>query len=279
MPVAICVFWWDAPLSLWNYGSVLAGGRVLASDVLLCVAFFGCYRTSCVRAAPEVANLAAAETHRAHDFRRLDAAQRSQLLSSSHRGRCRRASCTARRRTDGRIRSLGIVDLARRWPSWSRGVSPDWRLRNLRRLCVVMPTFDLRPLLGAARATKAASCDTLLALVAFALNGLLMLAYLDYYQGALQRSALTLGESGHATTCGHPVFVHPGGPQSARTFASAQLDSPGDRSGGMRRRVSNVQVPSGVWCQCCCSPRPSFLARRLHDMGWQRMAGSSSVPF
>ena len=44
MPVAICVFWWDAPLSLWNYGSVLAGGRVLASDVLLCVAFFGCYR-------------------------------------------------------------------------------------------------------------------------------------------------------------------------------------------------------------------------------------------
>ena len=44
MPVAICVFWWDAPLSMWNYGSVMAGGRVLASDVLLCVAFVGCYR-------------------------------------------------------------------------------------------------------------------------------------------------------------------------------------------------------------------------------------------
>ena len=35
----------------------------------------------------------------------------------------------------------------------------------------------------------------LLALLAFALNGLLMLGYLDYYRGALQRSATTLGET------------------------------------------------------------------------------------
>jgi hypothetical protein len=34
----------------------------------------------------------------------------------------------------------------------------------------------------------------LLALVAFALNGVLMLCFLDYYRGALQRRALTLGE-------------------------------------------------------------------------------------
>ena len=34
-----------------------------------------------------------------------------------------------------------------------------------------------------------------LALAAFALNGLLMLAYLDYYKGVLQRRALTLGEA------------------------------------------------------------------------------------
>lgn len=34
-----------------------------------------------------------------------------------------------------------------------------------------------------------------LALVAFALNGLLMLTYLHYYKGALQRHALTLGEA------------------------------------------------------------------------------------
>ena len=34
-----------------------------------------------------------------------------------------------------------------------------------------------------------------LALAAFALNGLLMLAYIDYYKGALQRHAPTLGEA------------------------------------------------------------------------------------
>lgn len=60
-------------------------------------------------------------------------------------------------------------------------------------LCVVMPVstcalywsaiLEHRPL-GAA-----------LALAAFALNGLLMLAYLDYFQGALRRRAPTLGEA------------------------------------------------------------------------------------
>ena len=60
-------------------------------------------------------------------------------------------------------------------------------------LCVVMPIstcavfwsviLDHQPL-GAA-----------LALVAFALNGLLMLAYIDYYKGALERHALMLGDA------------------------------------------------------------------------------------
>jgi uncharacterized membrane protein YphA (DoxX/SURF4 family) len=60
-------------------------------------------------------------------------------------------------------------------------------------LCVVMPVstcamfwsvvLDHQPL-GAA-----------LALTAFALNGLLMLAYIDYYRGTLQRHAPMLGEA------------------------------------------------------------------------------------
>jgi len=60
-------------------------------------------------------------------------------------------------------------------------------------LCVVMPVLtcavywsvilDHRPL------------GALLALAAFAINGLLMLAYIDYYKGVLQRRALTLGEA------------------------------------------------------------------------------------
>lgn len=60
-------------------------------------------------------------------------------------------------------------------------------------LCVVMPVstcalywsviLEHQPL-GAVQA-----------LAAFALNGLLMLAYIDYYRGALQRHALSLGEA------------------------------------------------------------------------------------
>jgi uncharacterized membrane protein YphA (DoxX/SURF4 family) len=60
-------------------------------------------------------------------------------------------------------------------------------------LCVVMPVstcalywaliLDHQPL------------EVVLALVAFALNGVLMLAYIDYYKGALQRDALMLGDA------------------------------------------------------------------------------------
>ncbi len=39
------------------------------------------------------------------------------------------------------------------------------------------------------------SLGAVLALAAFALNGLLMLAYVDYYKGVLQRYARTLGEA------------------------------------------------------------------------------------
>ena len=60
-------------------------------------------------------------------------------------------------------------------------------------LCVVMPIstcalywsliLDHQPL------------GALVALLAFALNGLLMLAYIDYYKGPLQRRALMFGEA------------------------------------------------------------------------------------
>ena len=44
MPVAFCVFWWDAPLSNWSTNSVIAGARVLASNLLLCVAYIASLR-------------------------------------------------------------------------------------------------------------------------------------------------------------------------------------------------------------------------------------------
>ena len=103
----------------------------------------------------------------------------------------------------------------------------------------------------------------LLALVAFALNGLLMLAYLDYYQGALQRSALSLGESGQAMSW-DSLFVHSKGRTAREHFIGAL-----------------IPLAIVVWWYAQASPNvyPQWsllvllfpasvlLARRLHDMG------------
>jgi hypothetical protein len=60
-------------------------------------------------------------------------------------------------------------------------------------LCVVMP-ISVCALYWAAILDHQ-PIGALSALAAFALNGFLMLAYVDYYKGALQRRAVTLGEA------------------------------------------------------------------------------------
>jgi hypothetical protein len=60
-------------------------------------------------------------------------------------------------------------------------------------LCVVMPISTCA--LYWSLILDHQALGALLALVAFALNGLLMLAYIDYYKGALQRRALAVGEA------------------------------------------------------------------------------------
>jgi uncharacterized membrane protein YhaH (DUF805 family) len=127
-------------------------------------------------------------------------------------------------------------------------------------LCVVMPTsacalywalLEHQPL------------PLLLALLAFALNGLLMLAYLDYYKGALQRSALSLGESGQALTW-DTLFVHSQGRTSREHFIPALIP------------LAIVvwwyaQAGPNVYPQwsllVLLFPAIVLLARRLHDMG------------
>ena len=60
-------------------------------------------------------------------------------------------------------------------------------------LCVVMPVSTCALYWSAILEHQ--PLGAVLALVAFALNGLLMLAYIDYYKGALQRHALMVGEA------------------------------------------------------------------------------------
>ena len=60
-------------------------------------------------------------------------------------------------------------------------------------LCVLMPVSTCAVYWTVVLEHSAAGA--VLALAAFALNGLLMLAYIDYYRGVLQRSASALGEA------------------------------------------------------------------------------------
>jgi hypothetical protein len=63
----------------------------------------------------------------------------------------------------------------------------------------------------------------LLALAAFALNGLLMLGYIDYYRGSLQRSAPSLGERERAPTNYDSLFASPNGRASRAQFLPALI--------------------------------------------------------
>ncbi len=257
MPVAFCVFWWDAPLSMWNFGSVMAGGRVLASDVLLCVAFIGCYRAMfTLRPKPQaMPQLVLLGRTIFGAWMLINGA--NYLFFSLWPVPMGHAPLSVE--LMGAFVHSGLLTVA----MLIQLVTGALLLTGLfapAALCVVMPTsacalywalLEHQPL------------PLLLALLAFALNGLLMLAYLGYYQGALQRSPLTLGESGQAMTWDE-LFVHTKGRTSREHFIAAV-----------------VPLAIVVWWYAQASPNvyPQWsllvllfpasvlLARRLHDMG------------
>ena len=45
MPVSFCVWYWDTPLEGWGSGASIFGTAVLVCNVLLCLAYFGSYRS------------------------------------------------------------------------------------------------------------------------------------------------------------------------------------------------------------------------------------------
>jgi uncharacterized membrane protein YhaH (DUF805 family) len=127
-------------------------------------------------------------------------------------------------------------------------------------LCVLMPIstcalywsaiLDHQPL-GAA-----------LALIAFALNGLLMLAYIDYYKGALQRHALAFGETGR--TSFDSLFTSAAGRASRSQFLAALITL----VAVMVFYAYLVVGRSGQWSLLVLViPAIVLHARRLHDMG------------
>lgn len=257
MPVAFNVFWWDAPLAHWNTSSVIAGGRVIASNVLLSIAFFGCYRAMFPL------------RPRAQSMQQLVLVGRTVFgawmllgglnyfflslwaLPSSHQPLA--AELLGAFTHAGLLNVAMLIQLITGALILTGVFAPA-------ALCVVMPTstcalywalLEHQPL------------PLLLALGAFALNGLLMLAYFGYYKGALQSSALTLGESEQGTSW-NTLFVHPKGRTSREPFIGAVLSLAVvvwfySRSGPDQYALWGVLV--------LLFPAVVLHARRLHDMG------------
>jgi uncharacterized membrane protein YhaH (DUF805 family)/uncharacterized membrane protein YphA (DoxX/SURF4 family) len=256
MPVAFCVFWWDSPLSEWNTGSVIAGGRVLASNVLLSVAYIACFRSMfAVRAS--VANklvpvarvvfgawmLANGANHFFFSIwptpagvQPLSIELMSALVNSRLLDVCMLIELVA-----GALILVGVFVPAA--------------------LCVVMAVstcglfwaiLDHQPL------------SLALGLAAFALNGVLMLAYLDYFKGALQRAPLTLGESDHRTSF-NTLFVYPKGRTSRGPFLAALLPLALAVFWYAYKGPAVDYAPWGVLV--LLYPAVVVHVRRLHDMG------------
>ena len=102
------------------------------------------------------------------------------------------------------------------------------------------------------------------AVAIFALNGLLMLGYLDSYRGALQRHALTAGESPTDRWSFSVLYVNPAGRTARAQFVAALVP--------VLIVIAFYQlVVRGLtahWCLLMLLfPALILHARRLHDMG------------
>jgi uncharacterized membrane protein YhaH (DUF805 family)/uncharacterized membrane protein YphA (DoxX/SURF4 family) len=257
MPVAFCVFWWDAPLSQWDYGTMIAGLRVLASDVLLCVAYFGCYRTmfplqSKPQAQPQLALIGRIVFGAWMLFSGANYLFLSLwTLPTGHEPLS--VELMGMFVHSGLLKVAMLIELVTGALILVGVFAPA-------ALCVVMPVstcalywalLEHQPL------------PLLLAFVAFALNGLLMLACFDCYKGALQRSPLTLGESGQAMTW-NTLFVNHKGRTSREHFIGALIPLAivvwfYSKSG------PNDYAPWDLLV--LLFPAVVLHARRLHDMG------------
>jgi uncharacterized membrane protein YhaH (DUF805 family)/uncharacterized membrane protein YphA (DoxX/SURF4 family) len=255
MPVAFCVFWWDAPLSEWSTGSMIAGGRVLGSNVLLCVAYIAAFRSMfAVRANVKqwavvgrvifgAWMLVNGLNHFFFSFwstpagvTPLSTELMTALVHSNLLDVCMLIELVA-----GALILLGVFVPAA--------------------LCVVFAVST--PALYWAILDHQPP-GLALGLVAFALNGLLMLAYLPYDKGALERAPLTLGES-DLRTAFNTLFVHTSGRTSRGHFTAALIPL---ALGALWYAYKGPAINYACWgVLVLLYPAVVLHVRRLHDMG------------
>ncbi len=264
MPVAFCVFWWDAPLSEWSTPSMIAGARVLASNVLLCVAYIASLRSMFAL------RVSVARTVQAPAMKQLVLAARvlfgawMLLNGANHFFLSVWATPVGQTQLSTELMSA-LVD--------SHLLDVCMLIELVAGALLLLGTFVPAALCTVMAVSTCAlfwaildhqPLSLALGIVAFALNGLLMLAYLDYYKGALQRAPLSLGESDRATSW-NTLFVQPNGRTSRGHFLAALLPL---ALGILWYAYKGPAIDYAPWgVLVLLYPAVVLHVRRLHDMG------------
>jgi len=201
MPVSFCVWYWDTPLEGWHSGAAIFGTAVLVTNVLLLLAYFGSYRSM----------FAWPATPRPLGGKQLVLAARLIFgawmlvnginhffvalypLPAAH-------APLAVQLMNGVVHSH-LIDVVM-GIELVTGVLIFIGLFVPAALCVVMPLSVCAAFWALLDHTP---LNLLLGLAAVALNAWLMLAYLDYYKGVLQRHALAIGEEPDAPAVGEAL--------------------------------------------------------------------------
>jgi uncharacterized membrane protein YphA (DoxX/SURF4 family) len=256
LPVSFCVFWWDAPLEGWGSRAALFGYATLLSNSLLCLAWYKSYLPMfTLRAQPLFSNKQLVIGGRLllgfwmlvnganYLFLSLwsapssEGALAAQLMSALINSHLLDVAMVIQLVTGALLLAGVFIPVA---------------------LCALMPIstcalfwagLDLQPL------------NVMMALAAFALNGLLMLAYLPYYRSVLERRAPAFGENGVSFDT---LFTNPNG----RVAQAAFIPALATVLAGIVFFWYFVPGRTGEFCMLMLLyPLFVVLAQRLEDMG------------
>lgn len=264
VPVSFCVFWWDAPLEGWGSRAARFGNATLISNLLLCIAYVRSYRPM-FTLRPPAGSLVLAGRVILGAWMLVNGANYFLLhlwaMPAGHEPLALQLMAA--------FEHSGLLTVAMVIQSVA-GVLLLAGLFVPAALCVLMPVstcalywslvLEHRPLVA------------LLALLVFALNGLLMLACLDRYRGVLERHATTLGESTGSNVF-DALFASPAGRTSRSQFVPALVTL----LLAVAFYAYFVRNRTGTFCLLVLLyPALVLLARRLRDM--QRTPGLLAVP-
>ena len=257
LPVSFNVFYWDAPLEGWGSRAALFGYATLFSNAVLCLAWHQSFRSMfALRSEPARKQLALIGRILFGGWMLLNGANYLLLsLWAMPAGSEPLAVQLMSALVNSRLLDvamamqlvLGVLILAGIWVPAA--------------LCLLMP-ISTCALFWALLDQQA--LNALLALAAFGINGLLMLAHLPYYRDVLQRHALAMGETNAVDGSYDSLFVAGGGRTSREAFVPALVVA-------VAASAFFGYFVTGRTAHFCMLvlvyPTFVLLARRLHDMG------------